>query len=75
MSQLIVPATTDKDKLIDELAKVVARHLRGGVAHLSSELKQSEFDPQLMYLEVKFLITKRPWTAIERMREAVEDHK
>jgi len=75
MSQILVPTTMDKDKLIDELAKVVARHLRGSVAHLSSSLEPSNLDPEKFYLSFKFLVVRRSWTAIERMREAVEDHK
>jgi hypothetical protein len=69
---LIVPMELDRQRLIDDLAAVVARHLRGSVAHLSSSLEPSNLDPKQFYLTVKFLVARRPWTAIDRMREAID---
>jgi hypothetical protein len=65
----------DPKPMLDEIAKVVSKHMRGGVAQLGFEIRPGTLDPGDKELSLKYLITRRPWTGMERMRDSIDGNR
>jgi len=64
----------DRDKMMDEVARVLTRHMCVPVAHIRSSCEQSPTNPDHLVIDMTFVGTRgRMWTAVDRMREAVDE--
>jgi len=62
----------DIEAMVDEVAKVVAKHMHGGVASLGTEVKAGTLSPADSTVEMKFMVVRRPWTGMEKMKDSID---
>lgn len=65
----------DIEAMVDEVAKVVAKHMHGGVASLGTEIKSGTLSPADTMVEMRFMVVRRPWTGMDRMRDSIDGSK